>query len=47
MAGGVGTIDLTSNSYRLAAQRLAKGVTGTIYRTPEDAGTGIDLLLER
>lgn len=47
LAGGVGTVPLTSNSYRLATQRLAKGVTGTIYRTPEDARTGLDLLLER
>jgi hypothetical protein len=45
LAAGAGTVPLMATTYKLAAQRLAKGITGTMYRTPEDAKLGIDLLL--
>jgi phosphate transport system substrate-binding protein len=42
---GVGAMPLMGTAYDLARQRLAKGVTGTMYKTPEDAQLGIELLL--
>jgi phosphate transport system substrate-binding protein len=47
LAAGAGTMPLTGNSYKLAMQRLAKGTTGTMYKAPEDARLGVDLLMER
>jgi ABC-type phosphate transport system substrate-binding protein len=47
VAGAAGTVPLSANSYQLATQRLAKGVTGTMYNAPEDAKLGLDLLMNR
>jgi phosphate transport system substrate-binding protein len=47
VAGAAGAIPLTGASYQLASQRLVKGVTGTMYRTPDDAKLGLDLLMNR
>ena len=35
------------NSYKLAMQRLGKGIIGTMYKSPEDTKLGVDLLMER
>ena len=47
LAASAGAVPLTGNSYQLAMQRLAKGVSGTMYRTPEDSKLGVDLLMSR
>ena len=47
LAAGVGTMPLPGNSYKLAMQRLGKGIIGTMYKSPEDTKLGVDLLMER
>ena len=47
LAASAGAVPLTGNSYQLAMQRLAKGVSGTMYQTPEDSKLGVDLLMSR
>jgi phosphate transport system substrate-binding protein len=47
LAADAGTMPLMATTYKLATQRLAKAITGTMYRTREDARLGIDLLLSQ
>jgi phosphate transport system substrate-binding protein len=45
LAAGVGEVPLMATAYDLTQQRFAKGITGTMYKTAEDARQGIELLL--
>lgn len=45
LALSAGAAPLTGTSYELVTQRLTKGMTGTMFRTAEDRGQAIDLLL--
>jgi phosphate transport system substrate-binding protein len=47
LAPDAGTIPMTTNSYQLAQQRLAKGIKGTMYTSPEAESTSVELLLNR
>jgi hypothetical protein len=47
LAAGAGTVRLTAPTYGSVQQRLAKGVTGTMFKTPLDARQGIDILLSQ
>jgi phosphate transport system substrate-binding protein len=47
LALSAGAAPLTGASYELVTQRLAKGMTGTMFRTVEDRGQAIDLLLNQ
>jgi phosphate transport system substrate-binding protein len=47
LAADAGTVPMAGNSYQLAQQRLAKGVKGTMYATPEAESMSVDLLLNR
>ena len=45
LALAAGTMPLMATTYKLATERLARGTTGTIYRSADDAKVGLDLLL--
>ena len=45
LAEGAGAVPLIGTAYTLTQQRLANGVTGTMYTTPDAADRGIDVLL--
>jgi phosphate transport system substrate-binding protein len=47
LAIGAGAVPLIGTSYALVSERLAKGMTGTMFKTAEDRTRGIDLLLHQ
>jgi phosphate transport system substrate-binding protein len=47
LAPSAGAVPLIGTSYTLVSERLAKGVTGTMFKTAEDRRQAIDLLLHQ
>ena len=47
VAAAAGTIPLTGTAYELSQRRLAKGVTGTMYKAPDSASFNVEYLLNQ
>jgi phosphate transport system substrate-binding protein len=47
LAAQVGTVAMTPPIYKLTQQRLATGITGTMYVAPNAANTSVELLLRQ
>ena len=47
LAEGAGAVPLIGSTYALVTQRVTKGLTGTMFRKPDDGREGIELLLSQ